>query len=389
MNIKNKKIKVAHVCTTRLSYKILEDKLVLLREKGYEIDIVADETGVQSDIFKKNDITEYTLAMKRNISPIHDIKSIINMMKLLKKNKYDIIHTHTAKAGIIGRIAGRLAKTPVVIYTAHGLPFFEDQNPIKYHIFKSIEIIGAKIGHYFGSQNEEDLKYMQRYIQKEKTFYEGNGIDTQNLTNIAMQAGDIELNDLRKGLNIPAENVILLMGARFESVKNHTLLLEALSKLKLDNINNFTCLLAGKGELESEVRSKVSEMNLEKNVRFLGHKTNIYPYIQLADIVVLSSLKEGIPRILMESMYYAKPVVATRVLGTRELVVDKKTGLLSELGSSEEMANNLEKLISSDSLRKQMGENGKSVVEAKYTEQKVVERIDNFYQFALKEKGVL
>lgn len=384
----SKPIKVAHICNTRLSYKILEDKLVLLKNKGYEIDIVADATGTKSQIFEKNDINEKIIPMKRNISPIHDIKSIIEMTKLFKKEQYDIIHAHTAKAGLIGRIAGRLAKTPVVMYTAHGLPFFEGQNRIKYHIFKSLEIIGAKIGHYFGSQNEEDLEYMQKYVPKEKTFYEGNGIDTKNLTMIASETSVEELQLLRNDLNIPLNNIILLKGARFEGVKNHTLLLEALADLKKQGIENFTCLLAGQGELEDQLRAKVKEFDLEKNVLFLGHQTNIYPFIQLSDIIVLSSIKEGIPRILMESMYYAKPVIATRVLGTRELVLNEKTGLLSELEDSEAMSKNLKNLIENENLRKNMGECGKAVIEEKYTEQKVVERIDNFYQFALKEKGV-
>lgn len=372
-------MKIAHICTSRLTYKVLQDKIILLSKEGYEIDMISSAEGPDTSVFKENNVGQIYVDMDRNIRLIKDIKSILAMTKVLKKEKYDIVHTHTAKAGIIGRISGRLAKVPVVIHTSHGLPFFEGQNKIKYSIFKALELFGLKISDYYGSQNEEDLNIMQKYAKKEKLFYEGNGVDVVKMDRIYNSISDEELNNLRNELKISTGNIIMLMGARFEGVKNHDLLLKSLSVLKDKGINNFTCMLAGQGELESEIRKKVNEMNLDENIIFLGYRKDIYKFIKLSDIVALTSIKEGIPRIIMESMYFRKPIIATDVLGTRELVVNNETGFMTSLGDYESMAENIENLIKHEELRIKLGNNGKRRVDEKFTEQLVIKRLDNLY----------
>lgn len=383
-------IKVAHICTTKLSYKVLQDKLVLLKKEleEYNIDIISSNEGPKTEFFTLNGIRQLYIDMDRSINPIKDIKSIYSMYKLLKKENYDIVHTHTAKAGIIGRIAAKLAKVPVIIHTSHGLPFFEGQKKIKYNIFKYLELFAIKISDCFASQNEEDLNTISKYVSKEKLFYEGNGIDIDKMEKLDNSISSIEVYKLRKELGIPENNKVILMAARFEIVKNHYLLLDALTLLKNKGINNFTCILAGKGELEHHIKNKVTEMNLEKNIIFLGYRKDIYKFIKLSDIVALTSLKEGIPRIIMESMYFEKAIIATDVLGTRELVVDNETGFMTELGDIESLANNIEILISNDNIRKQFGINGKKRIKERFTEQIVIKRIDNIYKTILKEKNV-
>ena len=379
--------KIGHICTSRLMYKLLYDKLVLLYEVGYDIDIISAEDGVENNIFNEIGINQKYIDMKREISILSDIKSIIEMVKFLKKEQYDIIHTHNAKAGLICRIAGKIAKVPVIIHTSHGLPFFEGQNKIKYYVFKALELFGLKISDYYGSQNEEDLNIMRKYAKEEKLFYEGNGVDVVKMDRIYNSISDEELNMLREELNIPKENITMLMGARFEIVKNHDLLLKSLSVLKDKGINNFTCMLAGQGELESEIRGKVSEMNLEENIIFLGYRKDIYKFIKLSDIVTLTSIKEGIPRIIMESMYFKKPIIATDVLGTRELIVNNETGFVTDLGDYKSMAENIEKLINDEELRYKFGSKGKIRIEKKFTEQLVIKRIDKLYSDILDEKN--
>lgn len=372
--------KVAHICTTRLMYKLLQDKLILLSKSGYEVDIISARDDKENNIFNENGIPQKYVNMSREIAPLQDIKSIIDMVKLLKKEKYEIVHTHNAKAGLIGRIAAKIAGVPVIIHTSHGLPFFEGQNKIKYTIFKNLELFGLKISDYFGSQNEEDLNIMRKYAPNEKLFYEGNGVDVDKMDEIYKSISNEDIQNVKNELNIPEDNIVMLMGARFESVKNHDLLLSSLGLLKKKGINNFTCMLAGQGELEQQIRNKVKEMDLEENIIFLGYRKDIYKFIKLADIVALTSLKEGIPRIIMESMYFKKPVVATDVLGTRELVVNNETGFMTNIDDAEVMADNIELLINDKQLRNDFGERGKARIEEKFTEQLVIKRLDSLYK---------
>ena len=123
--------KVLHVTTIDLTIrKVLVDKLKELEKYGYVIETMSDDTGFVNEI-EKLGFPHHGIQMERQIRLFKDIKSMIEMYRFLKKNDYDIIHTHTAKAGFIGRIAGRLAGVPIVVHTSHGLPFYEGQSYIK------------------------------------------------------------------------------------------------------------------------------------------------------------------------------------------------------------------------------------------------------------------
>jgi glycosyltransferase involved in cell wall biosynthesis len=372
--------KVAHICTSSVSHKILMDKLSLLQKKGYEIHLISSADGYDEDFAKQYPIKLHFVHMERSINLVKDLNSIINMIKLLRKEKYDIVHTHTAKAGLIGRIAGRLSGVPLVIHTSHGLPFYEGQNKLKYSIYRFLEKVGSWFCDAIASQNKEDMKKIREYAPRNKPiFYEGNGVDINLMDEKIKNISKDSLKELKRNLNINHKTKVILVGARFELVKGHFFLLKGLKKLK-ESYSDFVCLLAGKGPLEQEIHNKIKEYNLEDHVKIIGHQTNIYPYIMLADIVALTSEKEGIPRILMESMAFSKPVVATDVLGTRELVRHKETGELVPYGNVDALSKSLYSLLNDENKRKEYGFNGRNLIEQQYTEQIVVERIDSIYK---------
>lgn len=381
-------IKVAHVCTSRISYRILQDKLYEISKLGYDVSIISSEDAQDTEFFKKHGINQYYVDMNRKINIIDDIKSIRSMIKLIKREKFDVIHTHTAKAGFIGRISAKLSGTKLIVHTSHGLPYYEGQNKIKYTIYKLLEIIASKFCHYVGSQNREDLEKIQEYVNESRTFYEGNGVNLERLDEINKSIADLELDEIRDELGINKENVVFLVGARLEAVKNHNLLLDALKLLKDQEISNYYCLLAGGGPLEEDLRLKVKEYNLQENVKFLGFRNDIYKLIKLSDVALLTSEKEGIPRIIMESMAFSKPVVATDVLGTRELVVNEVTGLLSRYLDEVQLANNIKEMISNEQLRKQYGKEGRIRIENEFTEALVAKRVDKLYKENITIEGV-
>ncbi|MDZ5470438.1 glycosyltransferase family 4 protein [Bacillus sp. 31A1R] len=376
-------MKIAHVCTSSYSHKILMDKLSLLVQSGYEVHIVSSNDGYDQHLLEKFNIKPHFIKMNRKINIKDDIISIFEMIKFFRKMRFDVVHTHTAKAGIIGRIAAKLTKTPVIIHTSHGLPFFRDQNPFTYRMYKTFEKIGSFFCDAICSQNEEDMKALKEMAPNKLVFYEGNGVDLNKLDRrlTSITAEDIE--QLRMSLEIEQSRKIILVGARFEPVKDHDFLLKGLNILK-ENYQNFTCILAGDGPLKSEIIEKVQTYNLEKHIKLVGYQKDIYPLIKLADIVSLTSIKEGIPRILMESMACSKPIVATNVLGTRELVLDQYTGLLVNNRDENALANSLKYLLETPLMAINFGENGRKVIEEKYTEEMVVNRLINIYNDLMK-----
>jgi len=132
--------------------------------------------------------------------------------------------------------------------------------------------------------------------------------------------------------------------------------------------------------LREQIQQQIKDDRLSDVVKIIGFQTDIYPYIKMADLIVLTSEKEGVPRIIMEAMAFSKPVVATNVLGTRELVVDGETGVLVEYKNVEQLASSIHVMLSDERKRKEFGNNGRRRIEESFTEEIVVERIVNMYQ---------
>jgi glycosyltransferase involved in cell wall biosynthesis len=372
--------KVAHICTSGISHKILADKLLLMKDRGYDIHLISSMEGYDEKLMNQYPLPLKFVPMHRNIRPFKDIRSVYRLMKLIKKEKYDIVHTHTAKAGLLGRIAAWLTLTPLIIHTTHGLPFYEGQSALKHWLYRALEKVGSFFCDAIASQNREDIIKIKAYAPGKRVFYEGNGVDLGHLDRMQSSVTDQELQNLREKLQIGGSQKVMLAAARLEPVKNHHLLLAAIHRLVVSGQTDFVCLLAGKGPLEMKIRSEISALGLEPYVKLIGHQTNIYPYIQLSDVIVLTSEKEGIPRIIMEAMAFSKPVVATDVLGTRELVQHTTTGLLVPNHKDDKLADAFRQLLKNEELGKWLGWNARKIIEREFTEEAVTQRIDQYYR---------
>ncbi|WP_232696497.1 glycosyltransferase family 4 protein [Brevibacillus daliensis] len=373
--------KVAHICTSQLSYKILEEKLIQLSSQyGYEIHLISSEEGQDSGAFRKNGLQQHYVPMKRSIHPWEDFKSIYQMSRLIKREKFDIVHTHTAKAGIIGRIAATISKVPLIIHTSHGLPFYDGQPFWQHQLYKAIEIMASTCCHYVASQNQEDLQKLAKYIRADKLIYEGNGVDVAEIDRCDHFTTDEFIHEVKAKYGIPNDKKIILMGARFEPVKDHFLLLKCLRLLKEQGTEPFCCLLAGNGLLEEEIKRSVIENELEEEVIFLGYQADMFPWFKMADLLMLTSQKEGIPRFLMEGMAMSKAVVATDVLGTKELVVHNQTGLLSRYGDANALAFAVKRLLESPEVNREFGIAGRQRIEEQFSLEAVLKRMHELYQ---------
>lgn len=372
--------KVAHLCTAGVSHKILGDKLRLLHESGCDVTLISSPEGADEEARAAYPFRWLFVPMSRSIHPIRDARSIWQMYKLLRRERFDIVHTHTAKAGLIGRIAARLARVPVVIHTSHGLPFYEGQSAATYHLYRWLEKLGALCCDALASQNRQDVSALQRLAPWRKVYFEGNGVDLEKLDGLGAAVTEERLQELRREYGLPEDRPVLLVAARFEPVKDHGLLLDALARLKRDGALDWITVLAGSGPLEAEVRARAQREGLAGDIAFVGQQRAMAPWFKLADAVALTSEKEGIPRSLMEAMAFGKPIVATDVLGTRELVADGVTGMLVPYGESAELAEALGTVMRDAALRSRLGEAGRRRIEAEFTEALVVRRLHAMYR---------
>jgi glycosyltransferase involved in cell wall biosynthesis/ribosomal protein S18 acetylase RimI-like enzyme len=312
--------------------------------------------------------------MVRPIRPLADLRSIWKLYRLLRREQFDIVHTHSAKAGMIGALAARLAKVPLVLHTFHGLPFYEGQGRLKYHGFRLLETIACKLRHHVFTQNHRDIPDCVKMMgTSEKVHQEGNGVDINEVRSKARR--DIK----RAEKDFPPGKLRIALVSRLEPVKRISDFLTGCATLAQEE-TEVSAVIAGYGPLECSLEQKLCELGLADNVRLLGWTPHVLSILALSDIVVLTSEKEGIPRSLIEAMTLGKPVVATDVLGTQELVVNNRTGFLVPLGDPRALVDKIKLLAKNAELRSRFGEAGRIRVEENFNDIKIAAYLGDFYR---------
>jgi glycosyltransferase involved in cell wall biosynthesis len=370
-------LKVLQLVTTYQSLvSILDTKLRLLQKmSGVELHVASSfedksETRLPAGTYHK-------IPMARQVSPISDIVSIVLLLILIKKHKFDMIHTHTAKAGMVGAIAGWLAGVPVV-HSYHGLPFFKGQPPWRKFFAKYGEAIISLIRSALLSQNKGDYdKIAGAWYTICPVYYSGNGIDPKGVNESARQnldkvAGLFDSNRLH-----------LLCVSRLEPVKMVAKVIETVRYLDTCGMP-VECIIAGKGHLRKRLQNRVDALGLQQSIRIL-YSPYAHSLIAKCDALILASRKEGLPRAVLEAMALGKPVLATDVQGTRELLVHEETGILVPADSQDALNAAAKRLLSDKAIRDKYGKAGRTRAFTEYdTEGKTVDLWLRTYQEVLR-----
>lgn len=371
-------IKIAHVVTAYQSVvTILDAKLRALGEfDDLEVTIISSPPDSYEDP-RQSVVRHIPVYMDRKIHPFSDLKSFCNLYRVIKKEKFDVVHSHTAKAGFISALAAKMAGVSVICHTSHGLPYFEGQSKKAYIVYRFLEKVACMFRDYLFSQNKRDLAECEKLMRNcDKVLFEGNGVDIECIRDSASK-------QLHCGQeNFKPNTLKLLLLSRLEPVKRIPDFFDTV-KLLIERGLNISCVVAGTGYLESELRKMVTEKGLDDNVTMVGFTHYPHGLIAASDIVLLCSEKEGLPRALMEAMALEKPIVASDVLGTQELVKNDITGFLVPLGDNKLMADKIELLARDRQLRAQMGADGLKRVRENFNDVEIAKNLHDFYQKAL------
>ena len=346
---------------------LLRERVLALRRRGIDNRILCMD-GPYVEPLRAAGIPVHVIDLPRGLDPLRLVRSLAQLTGYLKAHRVDVVHTHCSVPGAVGRVAARLAGVPVVVHTVHGFHFQDDQ---PWWVRVPSRLAERALGFLTDTlltQNKDDLERAERHGigPRGRRGRIGNGIDLERFQPApAPPAGE-------------GRAAVVLCAARFEPVKNHALLLEAAARLAARG-RAFVLRLVGTGELEGAVRARVRELGLEDRVEFLGYRDDMPELIAGADVCVLPSLKEGLPRAVIEAMAMARPVVATRVPGTREVVRDGETGLLVDPADAGGFADTLERLILDPGLREAMGARGREVAIAEFDERPIAESLRTLY----------
>ena len=310
----------------------------------------------------------------RDLSPVGLAKLYRSLVRHMRERSYTIVHTHNSITGAVGRMAARAARVPLIVHTSHGFHFHDAMSPLQRAPWVGIERWLARRTDLLLCQGREEVAESHRVglCPKQGIYHVGNGIDLRHFRH-------------RTAAPVNARPVLIFVG-RLEPVKNHPQLFRALQLLQPDY--RPIVKLVGDGPLQARYAAELEQAGLADSVEFLGYRYDIPELTAAADIAVLPSVKEGIPRAVMQAMAVGVPVVATDVKGTRELVVDGETGFLVPLDDAEAFADRLRLLLESDTRRRARGLRAAEYARLHFDEERIAERLVRIYRLGLRARGI-
>lgn len=365
-NNTDRKIRVLDLINThQCARELLDNRVAQVNATGRYDNAIYCSSGEFVELLRKKGHTVYVVENPRNLSPIKMAVCIWKTTRLLRKHRFHIIHTHTSVPSLVGRLAGFLTRTPIVIHQVHGYHYHDNMNLILKWSIIIVEKFFALLTDKILFQNQADVEecLRRKIAPRRKLVLIGNGT---------------QIDDFKTEKEVNNNPPIILYVARMEPVKNHTMLLEAACILKERNVA-FKIQLAGDGELMPKYEAWVHEHGLDEHIAFLGYREDVPALIVNADVCVLVSLNEGLPRGIIEAAAGGRPMVATDVDGSRDVLVNGTTGFLVPLNDVTSLADRLEQLLSNAALRAHIGQEARKYALKHFDERVVTDRIIDVY----------
>jgi glycosyltransferase involved in cell wall biosynthesis len=386
-------LKIVHIITRLILGGAQENTLItckLLAERGHDVTLITGPAiGPEGELFNQTKNQKYKVIvinqLRRAIKPIKDFISYRKIKKYLRQLQPDIVHTHSAKAGILGRFAGYRLKgewgqnLPAVVHTIHGLAFHPYQNSWLNKFYIAVEKSAAKRTDYFISVAD---------AMTNQALAAGIGRPEQFVTTYsAIEEDDFlqpipqeQIKEFRCKYEIPEESIVLVTIARLFMLKGHDYIIESAKQLS-KQFENVFWLFVGDGNLSDDYKQQVQQLGLDDRIKFAGllPPSQIPLAIASSDILVHCSLREGLARTLPQAMLCGKPAISFDVDGARE-VVNENTGRLIEPKNVEQLIEACAELIKGKDLREKLGIQGREFVKEKFAPETMVDTIETVYK---------
>lgn len=387
-----RKTKVAHIIARMITGGADENTLFTVQgldKDRYKVDLIMGEEFDESvfDKVKNNNFDIIQIkGLKWKLNFLYDPIVLIKLIKMMKKNRYDIVHTHTTKAGILGRIAARIAGVPVIVHGLHGSTFEAfNSGLLNWLLFFFERLTGRFTDAYISVSGVLSEKYIERGIGKKEnyhTVYSGMQLET-----FYGARGKIDCGKKQRELGISVEDFIIGNVARLETRKGHKFLIDAFEKVIEERKGcPLKLLIVGGGEERGNLENYVKEANLEKKVIFAGYREDVEELMAIMDIFVLTSFREGLPRVLVQAAAVGIPSVAFNVDGVPEIIEDNHNGFLVKAGDVKQLTERIIQYIDHKELLVLHGKNGRELIKGKWSIEDMVRRTDQIYNHLVKKK---
>lgn len=375
------KIKVLHITQATIGGTLEYLKLFFnhINKDEYEVYLACPSYGPMKKEIEDMGVKVYPLEMTREISLKDDLNSFMEMKKLIKRVNPDIVHLHSSKAGVLGKIASYLNKIPC-IYNAHGWSFSMNVSDKKKKVYSLIEkytsLFCDKIVNI--SEYEHNLAKQYNIASDKKMITIHNGIDIEKY-----EKSNYSRTDTLEELGIQQECFIVGMVARISEQKDPIKFIE-IAKEVCSAIENAYFVLVGDGELREQVEELIMKYDLKDRVKITGWVDDVNKYISVFDVGILTSKWEGFGLVLTEYMAGKKPIIASNIGGIPELIEDNYNGILVDTNDISKFIKSIIELKDNDTLKSKYVENSSYILNNKFNIKNVVEKHNELYRKLLK-----
>jgi len=386
-----KQISVLHPITRLIVGGAQENTMytaAMVNKEKFSVEILSGpQTGSEGSLIEEVKNRGITLTiipeLLRQVSPINDTIAFYKIYRQIKRKKYIIVHTHSSKAGILGRFAARLAKTPIIVHTIHGWSFHDYMpKPFRW-IYIVLEKMTAIFTNKLIAVNEQDIKKgLQEHIGKPEQYV---------LIRSAIPIEDFNKNNhkrdlIRQTLGIPANSPVLGNIGRFSIQKNPFDWIKIASMVAAD-IPSCYFIMVGDGPLRDKAIEMIKNAGLIDRMILTGLRRDVANMLSVIDVFLLTSLWEGLPRVIPQALMMEIPVVAYQVDGLKDILINTKNGYLCNPGDIHSATKYCVKLLSELRLRQEMGANGRQMIEEDFDLKRMISQIEHIYLELMSERG--
>jgi glycosyltransferase involved in cell wall biosynthesis len=322
-------------------------------------------------------------SLGREVSPMDDLTSLARMVQLVRQLRPDVVHTHMAKAGTVGRLAARICGVPVIVHTYHGHVFHSYFSPLKTRVFLTIEralgLATTRLITVGDGQRDEIASF--GVAPPDKLVPIRLGLELGQFLDVEQFKGQ-----LRAELGIAQDVPLVAIVARLVPIKAHEVFLAAAARIRAA-VPETRFLIVGDGERRDELVATARQFGLTDAIPWFGWRHDMPRVYADVNVVALTSRNEGSPVSLIEALASARPVVSTAVGGVPEVVVDGETGLTVPSGDAEAVANAVLRLLHDPSLAARLGAAGRRHVYPRYDSSRLVEDVKHLYLSELAARG--
>lgn len=334
--------KLVRITTVPMALRyLLPGQMRFMSENGFDILMISANGAELKEVMEKEQCRHVIVPMTRKITPLRDIKCLFSLISIFKKEKPDIVHTHTPKAGLLGMLAAKLCRVKTRIHTVAGLPMMVEKG-FKYQLLKYIE----KLTYAAANQVWPNSNSLLRFIAEKKLTDpaklriigkgSSNGIDINRFNRDILNENGIE--ETKQRINYSFQHKYLLCIGRLVVDKGIVELVNIFTQLQKSDLSLKLILVGGyEPALDPLPAGTLNEIKTNENIVHINWTNNVEYYMSLADFFVFPSHREGFPNVLLQAGAMGLPIICSRITGNIDIVTHNETGLIFETGNEPQM----------------------------------------------------